>query len=310
MALRHLQYYLLAERHLLLVSQIRETDIRGWVVFLAQTPTVTGKLRSASTIEIYARSVRAFCTSLVHRGELLSSPMSEDWFPRTSLPLPHLIPTEIFEQFLQAGSLSEAKASKAKSMAARDRAILWVLFETGISVCEVCSLRLGDVDRKTGTLSVRGKGGNVRQLPLGPTCLDHLLSYLKQVHSEKKDHGAERNTGDEPLFLSEKGRSLTNNAVTLLFVRLSKRVGSNGIAISPRLLRHSFALRYLQAGGNPHSLKELLGYEGMPQVKRYLAWHDQLVRDPCNAERVSTEMTLIEISDLFPLVKNDGLERA
>ena len=62
MALRHLQRYLLAERHLLLVSQIRETDIRGWVVFLTQTPTVTGKLRSASTIETYARSVRAFCT--------------------------------------------------------------------------------------------------------------------------------------------------------------------------------------------------------------------------------------------------------
>ena len=77
--------------------------------------------------------------------------------------------------------------------------------------------------------------------------------------------------------------SLTNNAVALLFIRLSKRVGSSGMAISPRLLRHSFALRYLQAGGNPHSLKELLGYEGMPQVKRYLAWHDQLVRDPCNA---------------------------
>lgn len=182
MALRHLQHYLLAERHLFLVSQIRETDIRGWVASLAQTPTATGKLRSASTIETYARSARAFCTWLVHRGELLCSPMSEGSFPRTSIPLPHLLPLETFEQFLQAASLSEAKASKAKSMAVRDRAILWVLFETGISVCEVCSLRLGDVDRKTGTLSVRGKGGNVRQLALGPTCLDHLLSYLKQVH--------------------------------------------------------------------------------------------------------------------------------
>ncbi len=65
MALRHLQHYLLAERHLLLVSQIRETDIRGWVAFLAQTPSATSKLRSASTIETYARSARAFCTWLV-----------------------------------------------------------------------------------------------------------------------------------------------------------------------------------------------------------------------------------------------------
>ncbi len=70
-ALRHLQRYLLAERHLLLVSQIRETDIRGWVASLTQTPTATGKRRSASTIETYAPSARVFCTWLVHQGVLL-----------------------------------------------------------------------------------------------------------------------------------------------------------------------------------------------------------------------------------------------
>jgi site-specific recombinase XerD len=236
MALHHLQHYLLVECHLLLVSQIRETDIRGWVASLAQTPTATGKRRSASTIETYARSARAFCTWLVQRRELLCSPMSESSFPRTSVPLPQLLATETVEQFLQAGSLAEAKVSKAKRMAARDRAILWVFIETGMSVCEVCSLRLGDVDRKTGILSVRGKGDKVRQLTLGPRCLEHLLSYLKQAHSEKKDRGAERSSSDEPLFLSEQGRSLTNNTVTLLFVRLSKRTGSSGIAITPKLL--------------------------------------------------------------------------
>jgi site-specific recombinase XerD len=277
-ALRSLQQYLLDERQMLSIQQITETDIRGWMESLRQTPTPKGSLRSARTIETYARSVRAFCTWLVQRGDLARSPMSEEAFPRTSVPLPDLLPLETFEQFVQARSSSETTTANAKRMAARDRAILWVLFDTGITVSEMCALRLCDVDQRTGILNVRSKGGKERQMTVGPRCLNALRSYLKQAHPTKQEHMRGRTAGHDPLFCSEQGRPLTKNSVTLLFGRLRRCAEMHGdFSIGPQILRHSFALRYLQAGGDPRVLQELLGYAGMAQIRQYLHWHDQLL---------------------------------
>ncbi len=87
MVLCHLQAYLLTSCHLLLVNQITETTIRSWLASAPKTPASRGLPRSASTIETYARSVRAFYNWLVERGTLSCSPMSERVFPRTSVPL-------------------------------------------------------------------------------------------------------------------------------------------------------------------------------------------------------------------------------
>jgi site-specific recombinase XerD len=285
-ALSHFQRCLLAERHLLRVCQITVTDIYGWFAFLQQTPTIAGKLRSAHTIETYARSVRAFCNWLVHRGEISHTPLSEHSFPWAAASFPHFIQPEAFEQFTLTSQLPEAKGIKAQHVAARDRAILWVLFDTGITVSELCTLRLGDVDRQTGILRVRGKGDRERQIALGPKSLEHVLWYLKQFRPEEKVHLAERKASEDSLFLSESGLPLTKNSIVLLFGRLRRRAGISGTPISPQILRHSFALRYLQAGGDPCDLRELLGYVGMDQVKLYLHWNDQLLhhRAQCMGE--------------------------
>ena len=91
MALSHLQGYLLNECHLLLVYQITEMTMRNWLTSLAQSLTTRVSQRSASTIQTYARSVRAFFGWLVEREMLSSSPMSEQVFPRTSVPLPRFV---------------------------------------------------------------------------------------------------------------------------------------------------------------------------------------------------------------------------
>lgn len=81
-ALGHFQAYVQTEGHLLLIQQISEATISRWLASLAQTPTAKGTPRSASTIETYARSVRAFCQWLVEQGMLSCSPLSEHAFPR------------------------------------------------------------------------------------------------------------------------------------------------------------------------------------------------------------------------------------
>jgi hypothetical protein len=142
MALCHLQQYVLTECHLLLVSQISEATICSWLAFLAQTPTTRGSRRSASTIETYARSARAFFSWLVEREALSCSPMSERAFPRTTGPLPRFVSSATFDRVMRGGFSQTAKAPGAKYLAARDQALLWVLFDTGITVSELCALRL------------------------------------------------------------------------------------------------------------------------------------------------------------------------
>ncbi len=273
--LHQLQDYLLLERHLLHVSQITETDLGAWIASVGQTPTPAGRGRSPSTIETYARSVRAFCAWLVHQGMLPCSPMSEESFPRASLPFPHVVSPETFDQFVQASCPLESKALTTK----RDRALLWVLFDTGITLAEACALHLADVDPTVGILFVRGKGGRVRRIPIATTCLSHLLSYLDQAYPGKKNALARRKTGDDPLFVSEGGRGLTKSSLTSLMSRLRTRAGGSETVMTPQNLRHSFALRYLQAGGDPQGLQELMGYEGMAPVRQYLRWHTQWLYD-------------------------------
>lgn len=274
--LSHLQQYVLTECHLLLVNQITETTMRNWLEFLAQAPTTRGAQRSASTIETYARSARAFFGWLVERGTLSCSPMSERAFPRTTVPLPHVVSPATFDQTMRASFSRKMKAPEAKRTALRDQALLWVLFETGITVSELCALRLADLDQHAGLLSVRGKGGKERQIPLGATCLSHLRSYLKQMEPATKRGLSRRHAGGDPLFGSKGKQPLTRNGVTMVFARLRKRAEISDITMSPQMLRHSFALRYLQAGGNPRGLQELLGYGGMAPVRQYLRWQDQL----------------------------------
>ena len=161
-------------------------------------------------------------------------------------------------------------------MVARDPALLWVLFESGITVSELCALRLADLDQHTSLLRVRGKGGKERQMLLGSICLSHLRSYLRQVEPTTKRELARRHAGGDPLFGSEGKQTLTANGVSMVFARLRTRVGVCDTTISPQILRHSFAFRYLQAGGNARGLQELLGYEGMAPVRQYLLWQDQL----------------------------------
>ena len=180
---------------------------------------------------------------------------------------------------MRAGFFQKGKANKAKRTAARDQALLWVLFETGITVSEACTLRVADLDPQTGMLRVKGKGGKERQMPLEPTCIRHLRSYLKQMDPTTRRGLTIRKAGGDPLFAAKGKQPLTKNGVTMVFARLRKRAGISESIISPQILRHSFALRYLQAGGDPQGLQELMGYEGMAPVRQYRRWQDQLLHE-------------------------------
>jgi site-specific recombinase XerD len=177
---------------------------------------------------------------------------------------------------MRAGFSQNAKAHRAERTALRDQALLWVLFDTGITVSEISALRVADLDQKTGLLRVRGKGGKERHMPLGSICLSHLRSYMRQMEPTTKRGLTSRKADGDPLFGSKGKQPLSRNGVTMVFARFRTRSGISDTTMSPQMLRHSFALRYLQAGGNPRGLQALLGYEGMAPVRQYLRWQNQL----------------------------------
>jgi integrase/recombinase XerD len=275
-ALALFQQYLQQECQCVFVDQITPSQVQSWFTSVQETPTTRETKRAAGTVESYARSARAFCRWLVSRRLLKRTPFAGLLMPIAESSLPHLLEPQEWEGLLQACRSPREKMSGAEQATARNQALLWVLAEAGIRACEVCGLRLGDVDREQGLLRVRGKGSRARWVPLKQEGLRQLLVYIDHHRLETVKREQRKRVGEGPLFVSETGRPLTENGIALLFGRLRKRAGITRKDVNPTLLRDSFAVRYLQAGGDLFTLRELLGQEESAVVKRSLQIHEKV----------------------------------
>jgi site-specific recombinase XerD len=188
-----------------------------------------------------------------------------------------VIEPEAFDRLLLACRPVGESAVVLDRVAARNRSILWVLMDTGMRVSELCGLRVSDVNREQRRLRVQGRGEE-RWLTLSPNGWFQVLSYLES-HRLTEGCLQEKQAQEAPLFPSETYQPLTINALTLLFDRLRKRAKMTGERINPSRLRDTFAVHYLQAGGEPEVLRVLLGLTGMESVKRYEQISTQKIED-------------------------------
>jgi len=271
--------YLAETEEITLVTDIDAIHITGWFAQMRTAVGGHGKVRSDRTIQTYARSVRAFCHWLVRRRFIVLNPFDEVIFPKVGRPLIKTLSDEEFEKLLWACAPPNEQSPLAERAAVRNRAILWVLYDTGIRVSELCGLRLGNVDRKQGVLTVWGKGSKERRIAMGQNCQRNLFYYLDHHRPQEAELEEWGSRGDDHLFFSETRLPLTKNGMSLLFQRLKKRAGITGKRVSPHILRHTFALRYLINGGDPFSLQELLGHEDMATVKIYMRMNDETLQD-------------------------------
>src|SRR5450755_1843177 len=143
-ALGSFQSYLLTEHQCILPNQITEAQVRGWFAALPLTPTASGTHRSPGTVASYARSARAFCQWLVRHRYLHATPFAHLPLPPMETCSPHPIEPEEWDQLLLACHPPKETGALVDQATARNRALLWVLFDTGMRVSEVCRLRLGD----------------------------------------------------------------------------------------------------------------------------------------------------------------------
>jgi site-specific recombinase XerD len=277
-ALGLLQTFMQEERDITLVGEVEAADISAWFAHMRKVDGKHGRPRSERTIQTYARSVRAFFHWLVRREIIERNPFDRIVFPKVGRPLIQTIEPEEFERLLVACAPPNESGQMADRAAVRNRAILWLLYDTGIRVSELCGLRLGDFDRKHAVITVRGKGSKERRIALGNNCLRNLVYYLDRHRPGEEELEEWGSAGEDHLFLAETRTPLTKNGVEMLFSRLRNRAGITDKRISPHILRHTFAVRYLVLGNDPFSLQELLGHEDMTTVKYYMHMNDETIQ--------------------------------
>ena len=234
-------------------------------------PTVVGRERSEGTRHSYTRSARAWCQWLVNAGLLRRTPFAEIALVRVKPAVMRPLEAEEWERLLQACQSPGEHGVIPEWAPTRNRALLWVLYDTGMRLSEVCALHLGDIDEEQGMLLVRRNNFKGRRLLLGHDALHAVRVYVEHYRlSGRRACIALDEVSDTPLFLSETGYGLTENGIVSVFGRLRERARVIREGIGPTLLRDSFAVRYLQAGGDVFTLRDLLGQNESVVVKRFL----------------------------------------
>ena len=148
--------------------------------------------------------------------------------------------------------------------ATRNRAIMEVLYGSGLRVSELCDLRMDRVFLDEAMLIVRGKGSKERMVPLSPAAVGELTNYLHERATEPVCRGEEGY-----VFLNRRGHHLTRNMIYHIVRALAEEAGISK-NISPHTLRHSFATHLLEGGANLRAIQQMLGHESIGTTEIYL----------------------------------------
>ena len=216
----------------------------------------------SATIARKIAALRAFYRDLLRSGVIDSNAASLLRLPKVSKPLP---------KFLSVASMGEVVETPDRdrpndALAARDRAMLELLYGAGARVSELCGLDLECIDLSARLARVLGKGSKERLVPFGEPCVHALERYLglrsRLCHPRTGAHHA------SALFLGRHGTRLTVRQVQHL-VRRYGVLGAGRPDLHPHALRHSCATHLLDAGADLRGIQELLGHESLSTTQRY-----------------------------------------
>ena len=229
-------------------------------------PMVRGYLASlfgqneTSTISRKLSSLRSFGVFLVRRGVRADNPVQLVAMPKRAKRLPRLLSVdEVFR-------LLESKTSRSPA-GLRDRALLELLYSSGLRVSELCGLNIEDLELTEGTVRVRnGKGSKERIVPLGRPAVNALQDYL--VKRGQLCHPQRGIKDIQALFLNHRGGRLTPRSVARL-VDGSCLAAETSIRVSPHALRHSCATHLLDGGADLRIIQEILGHASLQSTQRY-----------------------------------------
>ncbi|OPY59028.1 MAG: Tyrosine recombinase XerD [Pelotomaculum sp. PtaU1.Bin035] len=212
--------------------------------------------RSPSTISRRLAAMRSYYKYLVIENILQKDPTADLEFPKLVQKLPRVLTVEEMDHLLGQPLISEPAGI-------RDKAMLELLYATGIRVSELVSLNLEHVNLENGIIRCFGKGAKERIVPLGDVAVRYLGEYLARGRSKLK-----KTSNTSALFVNHLGRRLTRQGFWKIIKRYAVK-GKIDKEITPHTFRHSFATHLLENGADLRSVQEMLGHADISTTQIY-----------------------------------------
>jgi integrase/recombinase XerD len=210
----------------------------------------------AASIRIEAVAIRIFFRFLVGRKGWKINPAENLALPRADKRLPRILHEKEVRRLIESVETTDP-------LGRRDRAIIELLYSSGLRVSELCDARLENVDLEAQFIRITGKGSKTRLVPLGKPACKAIKSYL----DTERPTLVSKKTGGE-IFLSVRGKKLTTPRIRQLLNQYASRAGIES-HVHPHLLRHSFATHLLGGGADLRVIQELLGHADISTTQIY-----------------------------------------
>jgi integrase/recombinase XerD len=266
-------------------QELIESELAAWVRSYAREG-----LSPRSVVRMIS-SARGLYRFLLLDGHILRDPTSNIGVPQVGQTLPHFLNEEETERLLSAANVQTVEG-------VRDRALVELLYATGLRVSELINLTLSDIDLDQGLLECLGKGNKQRRVPIGRSAQRWLTEYI----GARRQMVADSDSGY--LFLRTGGQPLTRQWVWTRLRKLASDAGLKGV--TPHSLRHSFATHLLQRGADSRSVQALLGHADIGTTQIYTHITGQRLRSTYDHHHPRAKLE--ETSEALMQEKKDGGE--
>ena len=241
--------------------RVTESDVQS---YLAYRYDQGGKNRSAARL---LSSLRRFYAWQLRENRISVDPTALIEAPKPEKPLPKILSEQQVEALIDAADINEP-------LGLRDRAMLEILYATGLRVSELVGLQLGQLSLDPGVVRVTGKGGKERLVPLGEEAVSWVQRYLRQSRPELM---AQKQACND-VFITQRGKAMSRQAFWYLIKRYALKVGIHADSLSPHTLRHAFATHLLNHGADLRVVQMLLGHTDISTTQIYTHVADQRLK--------------------------------
>ncbi|MEK3855125.1 tyrosine recombinase XerC [Cytobacillus sp. FSL H8-0458] len=233
------------------LTKVEYQDVRIYLTDLFE------KKMSRKSVARKISSLRSFFKFLLREEIVAENPFALVSIPKAQKKLPEFFYEEEMKQLFDA-------CESSTPLGQRNKALLELLYATGIRVSECSQIRLKDLDMQLSTVLVRGKGSKERYVPFGSFAQDAIDTYINHGRKELLANGKVQ----ENLFLNARGGPLTARGIRTILDRIIEKSSLTG-TIHPHMLRHTFATHLMANGADMRTVQELLGHAFLSSTQVY-----------------------------------------
>ena len=233
-------------------SDVSRQDLIAFILYLKGE-----REYSSATVARKVAAVKSFFHHMLTEGLIGEDPSASLDSPKVRKYLPKAISKEEVELLLSGPAAVDSARGR------RDRAILELLYATGMRVSELVNLDVGDVDCASGTVRCLGKASKERVIPIYDRAIKAVEEYLERARLQLL-----KKPDEKALFLNHRGNRLTRQGLWLIIKRYVEQLGIE-TSVTPHTLRHSFATHLLNGGADLRNVQELLGHANISTTQVY-----------------------------------------